>query len=112
MQGQFLLNKLQGMEKKKPFSVLAGSVMKRNNLNLQPSEELYWPVIIMSRSQRQTQVCVVQDSYHLALKLENKKFPLSSTGWFSIDKANFLIDTAADFFIINCLIDGKNFQHF
>lgn len=53
MQGQFLLNKLQGMEKKKPFSALAGSVMKRDNLKLQPCKELYWPATIMSRSQRQ-----------------------------------------------------------
>lgn len=54
MQGQFLLNKLQGMEKKKPFSELAVSVMKRDNLKLQPSKELYWPVTIMSRFHRQT----------------------------------------------------------
>lgn len=99
MHGQFLLDKLQDMEKKKPFSVLAGSVMKRDNLKLQPCKELYWPVTIMSRSHRQTNlVFVVQDSYHITLKLQNNKFPHLSYGQFST-KQTSLLATAAGFLL-------------
>lgn len=75
MQGQFLLNKCQDMEKKKLFSVLVGSVMKRDNLKLQPCKELYWPVTIMSRSHRQTNSGICSPS-QLSYNFEITKYEI------------------------------------
>lgn len=98
MQGQFLLNKLQGMEKKKPFSVLTGSMTKRDNLKLQASEELYWPVTSMSRSHTQTNSAICsprQLPYNFEIR--NNKFHTCHMDGSQHIKQTSLLATAADF---------------